>query len=439
MIANLTDILRQQADEDRRRQRAIADAWALYEGQAPPPLKPREGKPDDNIVLNLAGLIVDAGVDFLFGDDLVLDVDGDEASDELEAVLEQAWGGDLRMIRLQQLATNGGVAGQAVARIHGGERDGQAIAPRVIVLDPGMLSVVTDPDDEELVLAYVLAWQARRDRRRQIIQPEGAGWLITDEKAIAGTEAWQPMGEVMWGFSWPPIVAAQNLPAPNSWWGRPDLTQDVIATQDAVNRSLSTANRLARLHGHPKPWAKGVGPDQEFSGEPDEVIILPDPDSELGQIQPAANITEHLELYRAVKAALHEISRVPEIAAGRLESVGQLSGLAIRLLYGPLLRKTEVKRRLYGSLVAEASRRVLDLAGAGYDHDVALRWAEMLPSDPVEEATAAEAKQRAGVSVSTTLGEMGYDAQAEADQRATEKAADGEALMTAFDRGREQP
>ena len=37
MIANLEDILRQQADVDRRRMRAIADAWQLYEGQAPPP------------------------------------------------------------------------------------------------------------------------------------------------------------------------------------------------------------------------------------------------------------------------------------------------------------------------------------------------------------------------------------------------------------------
>jgi len=435
VIPNLDDILRQQADSDRRRMRAIADAWELYEGEAPAPLKRREGRPDDNIVLNLAGLIVDAGVDFLFGDDLVLDVDGDQAADELDAVLEQAWGGDLRMVRLQQLATNGGVAGQAVARIHGG---GQDTTPRVIVVDPGMLAVVTDPDDEEMVLAYVLTWQARRDRRRQIIQPDGAGWLITDQKAVAGTEAWQPMSEVLWGFPWPPIVAAQNLPAPNNWWGRPDLTKDVIATQDAVNRSLSTANRLARLHGHPKAWAKGISDDQELSGEPDEVLVLPDENSEIGQLQPAANITEHLELYRAVKAALHEISRVPEIAAGKLENVGQLSGLAIRLLYGPLVRKTEVKRRLYGSLIAEVSRRVLDLAGAGFEHDIALRWPEMLPSDPVEEATAAEAKQRAGVSVATTLGEMGYDAQAEEELRVAEKTADGEALMSAFDRGRVQ-
>lgn len=439
MIANLEDILRQQADVDRRRMRAIADAWQLYEGQAPPPLKRRDGKPDDNVILNLAGLIVDAGVDFLFGEDLVIDVDGEADAGELDFALGLAWGDDLRMVRLQQLATNGAVAGQAVVRIHGGERDGAQVAPRVIVLDPGTLSVVTDPDDEEVVLAYVLDWRARRDRRRQIIQPEGAGWLITDQKAVAGTEAWQPLGETMWDFDWPPIVAAQNLPRPNCWWGRPDLTADVIATQDAVNRSLSTANRLARLHGHPKPWAKGIGPDQELSGEPDEVIVLPDGDSELGQLQPAANISEHLELYRAVKAALHEISRVPEIAGGRLDNIGQLSGLALRILYGPLVRKTQTKRRLYGSLIAEASRRVLDLIGAGPDHDVTLRWPEILPSDPVEEAQAAEAKQRAGVSRATTLGEMGYDAQEEEAKRGEEKSADGESLMAAFNGGREQP
>ena len=136
-----------------------------------------------------------------------------------------------------------------------------------------------------------------------------------------------------------------------------------------------------------------------------------------------------------MKAALHEISRVPEITAGRLDNIGNLSGLALKILYGPLIRKTETKRRLYGAMVQQIAANVCELGGLGQVGDVEIRWPEIVPEDPGAQAATAEALQRAGVSVDTSLAEIGYDPAQEADRRTADTTNIGAALLTAFDRG----
>jgi len=123
------------------------------------------------------------------------------------------------------------------------------------------------------------------------------------------------------------------------------------------------------------------------------------------------------------------------VTAGRLDNIGNLSGLALKILYGPLVRKTEVKRRLYGSMIESLTGALLEFGGYGPGYHVDIRWPEIIPSDPVTEAAAADALQRAGVSQSTVLSEMGYDPEAEAEKRASEQTNLGAALLTAFDRG----
>lgn len=434
------------ADADYHRQRAIHRAWNIYRGDQPKPLRVLPGEPDDNVRLNLAGLVVDTGVDALFGQDITAQVlTGDQPDDIGTAYLHSVLEANREMLLLQSAATNGAVAGHAAIRIMPPvEGAPPGTLPRLLVVDPEMLRVVWAPDDVGAVEAYVLQWTGydalgKEIGKRQIIQRDGNGWVTIEQEQQGGNSGrWTTLAQTPWNFTWAPIVDTQNLPEPNAYWGRPDLTADVLETQLTLNKVMSNAARVQRIHGHPKVVAKGVG-DGDLDVGPDEAIVLPDTESEISLLEPRAQVADHIQLFNTVKAALHEISRVPEITAGKLDNVGQLSGLALKILYGPLVRKTEVKRRLYGGMVEELGRRLLEMGGYGPDHKVEIMWPEIIPSDPLVQAQAADALQQVGVSQATTLQQLGYDPQAEAEAKASEQTNIGAALLTAFDKGTGAP
>ena len=63
------------AIDELERQLRFKRAWQAYHGDAPKPLKVRQGDPDDNVQVNLARVIVDKAVAFLFGKDVSFELD----------------------------------------------------------------------------------------------------------------------------------------------------------------------------------------------------------------------------------------------------------------------------------------------------------------------------------------------------------------------------
>jgi hypothetical protein len=111
------------------------------------------------------------------------------------------------------------------------------------------------------------------------------------------------------------------------------------------------------------------------------------------------NISSHLDLDRRLDEALHELSRTPAVSTGKLESIGQISGLALQILYGPLVEKTETKRSTYGDLLTELNRRLLVVGGfeAEAKTPVNIQWPEILPSDPKTEVDTLIGKSQLGL------------------------------------------
>lgn len=431
------------ADEIQRA-REIAERWERYRGDYPDTLKTEAGDPDDNVKLNVTGTIVDAGVDFLFGDDLAFEIDGEGGSGtdtDREQWLAQAWSENRRMTTLQKLGMNGAVAGHAILKIQPRQtRDGAAsreLPPRLLVIDPASYTARWAQDDIERVTEHRITWTVIEDGRlavrRQRIVEDGDRWLIVDEVSRGDTTIFTTAEESEWTFPWPPIVECQNLPEPNEFYGRPDLTEDITRANHAINGVLSDLRRTVRLHGHPLYWISGATGEKLDVG-PGDAIELP-PEASVGAIETRSDPTA-LELYERLKAALHEQARVPEITAGRLDNVGQLSGLALQILYGPLMRKTRTKRRLYGDLLREVNRRLLEWRfGEGGNSETVIHWPDPLPADERAEAEVAILDHQLGASAGTLLEHRGYNADAEMQRRAIEDRESSERAAAAFDGG----
>jgi hypothetical protein len=302
-----------------------------------------------------------------------------------------------------------------------------------------------EPDDIDEVAYYRIQYAATDPRtgkplvvRQEIERASPQAWTITDKvsREDSAYPRWEQTGQATWPHPYPPIVECQNLPAPNEWWGRADIEPDILQTNYSINFVLSNIARILRFHAHPKTWGSGFTA-QQLNVAVDETIVLPAADARLANLEMQSDLASSIEFYKRLKEALHEISRVPEVATGKLDSAGSLSGVALQILYQPLLEKTEVKRRLYGDMLVELNRRLLDLGGHGDDNETQIQWPELLPSDPKAEAETYLIQQQIGVSTQTLLSKMGYDPDKEREQKEANAEEFGAKLLTSFERGQE--
>jgi hypothetical protein len=89
-----------------------------------------------------------------------------------------------------------------------------------------------------------------------------------------------------------------------------------------------------------------------------------------------------------------------------------MSGVAIDMLFQPLIELVNLKRRLYGSLIRKASAYVLVLLGLIEDCDdvdIFLKWPNLLPVDDLAAAQTAQLLTQIGVSKASVLKQLGYD------------------------------
>lgn len=413
--------------DDRERAERIRAAWDAYYGTSPDPLIVRRGEVNDNVRVNYARLVVDAGVAHLFGDELRITVADDAAQDVLDGIIAHNGSGLL----WQRAGTSGAIGGTFYYRLHAGEGDAPT---RITVVDPSSVDVEWEPSDYETVTAYKVTWYEAEDDstkvRRQRIERDGAEWVIVDEEGNG--DAWTVIGEEPWPKPYAPMGHAQNLPSPHEVYGLSDLEPDVLRLCQSVDRVASNINRILRLYAHPRTWGRMIGDALNMDANPGAIIRLEHPQAELHNLEMQSDLASSIEMYRRLVAALHETTRIPEVATGKLDSAGQLSSLALRILYTPLIQKTESKRRTYGSCIVDMLQRALDLAGKD-GQEVTIGWPDLIPSDPEMERRVAVLDQQLGVSRDTILEGLGYDPATEGMNRADERTE----AASAFNAGTE--
>jgi hypothetical protein len=385
-------------------------------------------------------------VSFLFGQVLKIECTDEttEPDTQKQEFLDGLWGDDdERMTLLSQAAINGGVCGEVFVKLI--PPQGEMKYPRVVVMDPQIVRIVTAPDDCSTILAYVIEYAVGIDdlQKRQVIarvDPDGlagiAGeadlddtWVIANYIRKGDIGQWMQVGEQeVWEYPFAPIFTCQNLPNPNESWGIPDLTPDLINQNKVLNFIQSNTSRIIKFHGHPKTYATGLSATQINIGV-DDLICLPSPDSKLANLEMQGNLADQMAFASIIRTDMDEQSRVPAVSLGRLSDMprGNISGVALQLLFQPLIEKTIQKRRLYGCLIREISRAALVIAGMisleeHEDYPVDLHWESLLPTDDLAAAQTALLWKQLGVSKTTLLMNSGFDPEQEAEKVEAEDA-----------------
>ncbi len=433
------------------RKRRIAKAWLAYQGDLDPPLKPIASDPEarDNVRINIASVIVETTVSALWRPNTTVTLDDQDADDWLSQFLAHNHFDAV----MHSAATNGAVAGQVFVRLEPG-----STFPRVVVLDSAAVTMLAERDDYTDVFAFLIEWKgvdARNGKpfvRRQIHErnDQRTAWQIRDyiqysdgrTSTFLGmpvfSPKWELISDVIHPYPWSQIHTCQNLPMPNVQWGQPDLDDDVVNLNQALNANRSYAQRITRMFAHPRVVAKGFNAEKLTASAGDTIHIPADGDlAYLEMKSQLEGITEH---YMRLMEAIHAVTRTPSIATGRTENLGALSGVALKILYSPLLQKTETKRSLYGHLLQDLFRHALEMEGITYDGPISIEWPSPVPVDEREQMEVMLQKAELGVSKTTLIEELGYDVEQEnerlMEQRAEEETI-GQRLLQAFERGRD--
>jgi hypothetical protein len=214
-----------------------------------------------------------------------------------------------------------------------------------------------------------------------------------------------------------------------------ECEEDVLTLQKRIIGTVSNTYRILRLHAHPKTWTAGLTPRQvrQLQISADGLINLPPPDARIQNLEMTSDLGSSIQLYKTVLEGFHRVTHTPEVAAGRMESLGNLSGVAIQLLFGPLIRKVGFRRLSFGDMLEELCKRLLDMGesagldgittpvGEGYNTNVAVLWPDLLPVDELALRQAYQIDHLLGASDETLLDKLGYDPQLEQSRTAGEK------------------
>lgn len=409
-------------DAAEQRKRGMQRAWLAYEGYYPAPLPVVRGQANDNVTQNKVRAIADKAVSFLFGKPLAFQIDeGQETPRELW--LKEVWRANRQDATLLKLGMNGALTGQPFIKLI--PADGVRYrVPRLIVLDPSSVDVDYDPDDLEYVTRYCICWEAMDPAQRRVMkfrqshERRGRGWVILDEQSVPGSDTWTQIRTMAWPYEWSQIHTCQNLPRPNEFWGGADIEDDVLGLIFSRNYLLSNMQRVIRYYGHPKEFVTGA----DLSGitwQAGQVLELPE-GATANTLDSRADLVAALSYDRRLDEAIHEVARVPPISTGKIENVGPLSGVAMQILYQPLIELTQAKRALYGPMLDDICQHIMELGG----HEpasVTIIWPEVLPTDQLEERETALADLDLGVSRATLHRKLGYDPEFEEHQRAEEE------------------
>jgi hypothetical protein len=436
-------------EDDKKRQKLIRGAWIAYNGELVPPVKKMPDGTDPNVMSNRCGPIVERGVDFLFGKEIEITI-AEDGPKEAQTLLDAVWARkERRLPLLQKLAMNGAMAGQAFLRIVPGRKN----TFRLIIIDPATVFPETAPQDCETVLLYCIEYcthEKQNDKdvevyyREEIarIDPDRDGddgdpfadidatWSIQHWTRVGERGRWIAAGSpIIWPYNFPPVFSCQNLPNPNDFWGKPDITPDLIGVNKALNLTQTDINIDNILYSRPILYASGTG-RQDFDVSPGRITGFELPESKIAAVPIAADIANALAFAANLRSDIDEQSSVPGVATGRITAMprGNLSGIAIELLFQPLLKKTEKKRCLYGDLIINVSKALFVLSGLSEDIDVTIAWQYPLPSDDLPSIQAAVLKQTIGISDTSIQRELGYDPAEEAElsrKEDAQKLADG--------------
>lgn len=334
--------------------------WAMYLGHHTS-YRRQAGEP--NMVFNYYRAFTDYIINFSFGKGVQF-----RSPKQTEGIvpdlLERVWEVDNdKKTVLWEMGQQGGVSGDcfvkvayeeaytdSVGRIHLGK-------VRVLPLNASFCFPEFHPHDRERLIRFKLKyrfWGTSLEGTRQvftyteILTDDIIEEYINDELIDSRPN---PLGVI-------PIVHIPNVRISGSPWGLSDC-YDIIPLNRTYNEVSTDIADIVNYHAAPVTVITGAKASQLEKGANKVWGGLPK-DAKVQNLEGGAvGLKGAMEFLAMIKKSMHEMTGVPETALGQAQPISNTSGVALSILFQPLMNKWNQKTTQYGRGIQRINELIL--------------------------------------------------------------------------------
>jgi len=420
-----------------------------------------------NIPINYSRKVVNELAKWQFEEDIDFEVTATDKRSEskaadIEAELYDIHKHNKMEIKNFQAAQEANISGGVAYKL---VWDDGAKMPRILVRPRMECFPVTDFDDyEKLEKVHFVAFRDEDTVWKQTYQMVG-GKCQVEEALYSVKERLKKIKVIQeptfladGKIDFLPVYIIPNMPTIGMVWGYSELA-DLIPIIDEINKKYSDASDALRFEMfaitillNMKNFAsKGRDPDRPKmkAGAVWELIGGPgDVKSDAFKLESNFRYTEafrqHME---GLKATLYELSNVVQLEGERLKSIGNLSGVALKLMFAAVASKTNLKNKIWRPKLVEIYEGALKFTeaygGKNYNldkFDIDVLFHLPIPQNEKERVEIATTKLAAGLSsIETEMNKLGVeDTRAEMAKILEEQKEQDKAMSDIYGPGKDQ-
>lgn len=251
---------------------------------------------------------------------------------------------------LWEMGNQGGVSGDCFVKV----AYDPAYSDTVGTIHPGRVRILPlnasfcfpewHPHDRDRLIRFKLKyrfWGTSAEGTRMVytyteILTESVIEEYVNDELIDSRE--NPLGEI-------PIVHIANVPVSGSPWGLADIA-DIISLNREFNEKATDISDIINYHAAPVTIITGAkasnlekGTHKIWGGLPEKANVF--------NLENGVNLQGPLEFLQTLKTSMHELTGVPESALGQMQPVSNTSGVALAIMYQPMMQRYNLKKMTY--------------------------------------------------------------------------------------------
>ncbi len=306
---------------------------------------------DKKVVFNFCKKVVNKGVDWLIAEGWK--VKCGKGNEQVASALNLVWESNHRRDLTRRAALLAGICGDAFLYVTVSSEDGKPKRVNIQVLDPSSVHPVWNDAGTELTAALIQypTWSDTEKRLvlySLFISP--SEWIeFQDEKQTSKKP--NPFGRVN-------VVHIPNLVAAESQFGESDL-EEIIPINVEYNTVATSMRKVIKYHSEPTTLIFGArasdlerGAKKVWSGLPVEGRV------ENLELKGSSELSS--TYLKELKQLICQMSGIPEVALdGKVEHVSNTSGLAMQMLFQPLIERTTDKRERWSRGFSQVNELII--------------------------------------------------------------------------------